>query len=164
MGFNVGRDHNVEELTYSTWARLQSGFHDPERFAHLVLSATPEMIGKLSRELRKGVRTGPIVVYGAEDVARKSHVKLAEVAFAQAQKLLADLEGQRRKEEEPAVAEELGRRLDAYRAKLDRLGKQSKGKLDAATWKRVDTELQTLIGQLHTTVAETKLAALLKEI
>ena len=111
-----------------------------------MLSATPETIGKLSRELRKGVRTGPIVVYGAEDAARKSHMKLAEVAVAQAQRLLADLEGQRRKEKELAAAEELGRRLNEYRGKLDRLRRQSKGKLDAATWKRVDAELQTLIG------------------
>jgi hypothetical protein len=45
-----------------TWAKVQGGFHDPERFAHVVLSGTPEMIGKLSAEFRKGGRTGPITV------------------------------------------------------------------------------------------------------
>jgi hypothetical protein len=66
VGFNVNRTHNIEEKTFATWAGVQRGFHDPERFAHLVLSGTPEMIGKLSGEFRKGGSTGPIVVYSAE--------------------------------------------------------------------------------------------------
>ena len=164
VGFNVSRNHNIEELTHATWARLQGGFHDPERFAHLVLSGTPEMIGKLSGEFRKGGRTGPIVVYSAEGFARTSHTKLAEAAFAEVQKLLADLEAQRRKEQEPGVAEALKRRLDEYREKLAGLKRQSKGKLDAATWTRVGIEVQALIGQLRKTVAEARLTALLKEI
>ena len=164
VGFNVSRNHNIDELTYATWARLQGGFHDPERFAHLVLSATPEMISELSREFRKGVRTGPIVVYSAESFARASHAKLAEATFAKVQKLLDDLDAQRRKEKEPEVAEELRRRLDEYRAKLADLKRQSRGKLDTTTWTRVDIEVQALIGQLRNTVAEAGLAALLKEI
>ena len=164
VGFNVSRNHSIGEQTYATWARLQGGFHDPERFAHLVLSATPEMISELSREFRKGVRTGPIVVYSAESFARASHAKLAEATFAKVQKLLDDLDAQRRKEKEPEVAEELRRRLDEYRAKLADLKRQSRGKLDTTTWTRVDIEVQALIGQLRNTVAEAGLAALLKEI
>jgi len=165
VGFNVGRNHNINEPTSaSTWARVQDGFHDPERFAHLVLSGTPEMIGKLSEEFRKGHRTGPIVVCSAEDFARTSRTKLAEAAFAEARELLADLADQGRKEKEPGAAEELRRRLDEYREKLAGLKKQGEGKLDAATWTRVDVELQALTGQLRKTITEAGLTALLKEI
>ena len=164
VGFNVGRNHNIEEVTYATWAQLKEGFHDHERFAHLVLSGTPQMMGGLSREFRKGVRTGPIVVYSADGFAQTIHTKLAEAAFTEVQKLLADLEAEWRKEKEPEAGEKIERRLDEYRAKLASLKKQSKGKPDAATWVRVDTEVQALIGQLRKTVAETGLAALLKEI
>ena len=164
VGFNVSRNHNIEGQTYATWAQLQNGFHDPERFAHLVLSGTPQMIGRLSGEFRKGGRTGPIVVYSAEDSAQNIHTKLAEVAFAEVQKLLADLATQRRKEKEPELIEDITRRLDEYRAKLAGLKAQCKGELDTATRMRVDLELQTLIAQLRKTVAEVSLAALLKEI
>ena len=96
---------------------------------------------------------------------RGLHVlKLAEAAFARVGSLLVDLEAQRRKEQEPEVAEELRRRLDEYRAKLADLKRQSRGKLDTTTWTRVDIEVQALIGQLRNTVAEAGLAALLKEI
>jgi len=91
-------------------------------------------------------------------------LKLAGAAFAEVQKLLTDLEAQHRKEKEPEVAEEVEHRLDNYRTKLAGLRKQSKGILDDATWKPVDVEVRTLIGQLRKTVAEAGLAALLKEI
>ena len=96
---------------------------------------------------------------------RGLHVlKLAEAAFARVGSLLVDLEAQRRKEQEPEVSEALGRKLDAYRAELAGLRRQSKGVLDTATWTRVDVEVQALIGQLRKAVAETKLDALLNEI
>ena len=163
VGFNVNRNHNIEELTYVTWARLQGGFHDPERFAHLVLSGTPEMIDKLSGEFRKGGRTGPIVVYYAKGLVRTSYTKRPEVAFAEVQKLLTALDAQQRKEKEPGMAEELKRRQKEYREKLAGLKRQSEGKFGAALM-RVDIELQALIGQLRKTIAEAGLAALLKEI
>jgi len=76
---------------------------------------------------------------------RGLHVlKLAEAAFAEAQKLLADLEAQRRKEKEPEMAEELRRQLDENRKKLASLKRQSEGKLDIASWLHVDFEVQAL--------------------
>jgi len=168
VGFNVNRNHSIgqlaEELTYATWAVLRGGFHDPERFAHLVLSGTPQMIDKLSGEFRKGDRSGPIVIYSAGGVVRKIHTKRPEAVFAEVRKLLADLEAQQRKEQEPEEAEELQRRLDEYRGKLAGLKSQSEAKLDDDARTRVDAELQALVGQLHETVAEAGLAALLKEI
>ena len=89
---------------------------------------------------------------------------LAEAAFAEVGKLLADLEALRRTEKEPEVAGELKRQLDEYREKLAGLRSQSQGKLDEDAWTPVDTEVQTLVKQLHNSVAEAGLAALLKEI
>jgi len=164
VGFNVCRDRNVGDKTWSNWAQVQGGFHDPDRFAHLVLSGTPEMIGKLSSEFRKGGRTGPIAVYSAEGFAQTSYGKLAEAAFAEMDKLLASLDETRRQEKDPAAAAEIGRRADEYKAKVADLRRQSESKLDAATWTRLDLELQQIVGQLNGMVWEARLTALLNGI
>lgn len=164
VGFNICRDRNIGDKTWSNWARVQGGFHDPERFAHLVLSGTPEMIGKLSSEFRKGGRTGPIVVYSSAGFAETSYVKLAEAAFAEVQKLLGNLDQTRREEQDAAAAEEIGRRLADYAAKVADLQRQSQGKLDAATWTRLDLSLQQIVGELNHIVWEARLTALLNGI
>jgi hypothetical protein len=110
VGFNVNRNHRIGEKIWATWARVMNGFHDPERFAHLVLSGTPEMIGNLSQEFRKGGRTGPITVFSAEGFAQTSYARLAEAAFAEVERLLADLDEERRQEKDPAAAAEIERR------------------------------------------------------
>jgi len=98
------------------------------------------------------------------EMGKTSQTELAEAAFAELRKLLADLEVLWSEEKEPAVADEPRRGLDEYREKLAGLKSQSEGKLDNATWTRLDVELQALIGQLRKTVVEARLAALLKEI
>ena len=164
VGFNVNRDHNVGEKAYATWARVQGGFHDPVRFAHLVLSGTPETIGRLSDEFRKGGRAGPITVFSAKGFARQTYARLAKAAFAQVKKLLAGLDAERRKENDIAAAAEIGRRLGQFRARIAALRQRSAGKLDAAAWTRLDIELQALVGRLRKTVAEARLTALLNSI
>jgi hypothetical protein len=164
IGFNVNRDRNIAGDKYMTWAKVQGGFHDPQRFAHLVLSGTPEMIGQLSAELRKGDRTGPITVYSAEGFAQTSYANLAAAAFVEVEKLLTNLDEERRKEKDPAAAAEIGKRLEEYRAKLAGLKQQSAGKLDAAAWTRLDLGLQDLVGQLSRIVWEARLTALLNSI
>jgi len=129
-----------------------------------VLSGTPEMIGKLSSEFRKGGRTGPIVVYSSAGFAETSYVKLAEAAFAEVQKLLGNLDQTRREEQDAAAAEEIGRRLADYAAKVADLQRQSQGKLDAATWTRLDLSLQQIVGELNHIVWEARLTALLNGI
>lgn len=164
VGFNVNRDRNIGEKTWATWARVQGGFHDPERFAHLVLSGTPETIGRLSQEFRKGGRTGPVTVFSAEGFAQSSYAKLAEAAFVEVEKVLAALDDERRQEKDSAAAAEIGRRIDQYRAQLGVLKQQRAGKLDGAAWTRLDIELQRLVGQLRKTVSEARLTALLNRI
>ena len=164
VGFNVNRDRNVGEKTWGAWARVMNGFHDPERFAHLVLSGTPEMIGQLSPEFRKGGRTGPLIVYSAEGFAQTSYAKLAQAAFAEVEKLLANLEEERLREKDPRAAAEIERRIAAYEERLEALRKQTAGQLDAAAWTRLDIELQGLVGQLNKIVGEARLKALLDRI
>ena len=164
VGFNVNRDRNVGEKTWGIWARVMNGFHDPERFAHLVLSGTPEVIGKLSLEFRKGGRTGPITVYSAEGFAQTSYAKLAEAAFAEVGKLLVNLDEERLKEKDPAAAAEIKRRLDDYATRLAAMKREAAGSLDAAQWTRLDLALQGLVAALQKTVGEARLKALLDRI
>ena len=166
VGFNISRDRNVGEQLCSSWARVDTalGFHDPERFAHLVLSGTPEMIGELSGEFRKGGRRGPIAVYSAEGFARTSYTQLAVAAFAQVEELLADLDRERLKEKDPAAADEIGRRVDDYGAQLAEMKAAAAGTLDAAEWTELDLALQDLSAALRTIVGESRLKALLDRI
>jgi hypothetical protein len=164
VGFNVSRDRNVGSKTYTTWAHVMNGFHDPDRFAHLVLSGTPEIVGKLATEFRKGGRSGPITLYSAEGFAQTSYARLSEAAFVEMAKLLANLDETRRQEQDPAAAAEIGRRADGYKAKVSDLQRQSQGHLDAATWTRLDLELQKIVGQLSHMVWEARLTALLDGI
>lgn len=164
VGFNVCRDRNVGDKAWTNWARVMNGFHDPERFAHLVLSGTPEQVGALSREFRQGGRTGAIVVFSAEGFAQTSYVKLAAAAFAEVDGLMANLREECRRERNPAAAAEIKRRLDDFQVKLDALRQQSGGQLDAAVWTRLDLALQSLVEQLNRTVCEARLTALLNSI
>ncbi len=164
VGFNVNRDRNIGQKVWATWARVRDGFHDPERFAHLVLSGTPEMIGSLAGEFRKGGRTGPLVVFSAEGFAQTTYQKLAEAAFAQMAQRLAALEEIRRQEKEPLAAEEMGRRLAEFAARIEALKPQLSGRLDAAMWMRLDLELQKIAAELENIVWEARLTALLNSI
>jgi hypothetical protein len=164
VGFNVNRDRNVGGKMWATWARVMNGFHDPQRFAHLVLSGTPEVIGRLTPEFRRGDRTGPIALYSAEGFAQTSYASLADAAFAEVEKRLAGIEQDSRQEKDPAAAAEIDRYLAACRAKIAGLRQQAAGKLDAVTWTRLDLEVQAIVTQLGKTVAEARLKALLDRI
>jgi len=74
-GFNVCRDRYIGAgREWASWARLvEGGFHDPPRFAHLVLSPTAQQLGALGDEFRKGERTGPIRVFTTEGVEGESY-------------------------------------------------------------------------------------------
>jgi hypothetical protein len=166
VGFNVSRGRNVGEAAYSDWVRVDPalGFHDAERFAHLVLSGTPETVGKLATEFRKGGRTGPLAVYSAEGFAQTSYKQLAAAAFAEVEELLASLDKQRLKERNPAAVAEIKRRLDGYAAQLAAMKTEAAGSLDAVQWTRLDLALQGLVTTLHKTIGEARLKALLDHI
>ncbi|MCK5802417.1 MAG: hypothetical protein KAI66_06275 [Lentisphaeria bacterium] len=164
VGFNVSRDRNLGGRTYSTWSHLRGGFHDPERFAHLVLSGTPEKIGALSGEFRKGGRTGPITLFSSRGFAQTSYRKLTEAAFSKVEELLVNLRTEARKEKDPAAAAGIRRHVDRLQARVAGLKLQIADKLDAATWTRLDIELQEIARDLHKAVLQARLEALLDSI
>lgn len=164
VGFNVCRDRNLGEKEWTNWARTLSGFHDPDRFAHLVLSGTPEQVGRLAGEFRKGGRTGPVVIFSAEGFSRTTYAQLAAGALADLDKLVSALEEEGRRDTDRAAADELGKRLDAYRQQVAELRTRAGSNLDAAQWVRLDVDSQKLIVQLRNVVWEARLSALLSAI
>lgn len=166
VGFNVNRDRNAAGHSWHTWARVDiaTGFHDRERFGHLVLSGTPEGIGGLSEEFRNGGRTGPIIVYSAEGFAQTTYAKLAVEAFGQCERLLAQLKSESQREKSPETAAEIQQRLDTYAVTLAKMKAGSASSMDAAKWNRLDIAVQELMKTLRTTVAEARLKVLLDNI
>lgn len=165
VGFNVNRDRHLGvDKQWCTWAKVLNGFHDPERFAHAVLSGTPEQMGKLQKELRKGDRTGPIMVYSHEGFSKESYTGLAAASLAQLQKLLADLRAEQKREKDPGAAAELDKRLTEFERAAKGFEQRAGSKLDAAEWIRLDRDMQTAVTSLQRVVSEARLAALLQSI
>jgi hypothetical protein len=108
IGFNVCRDRYLgASRSWSCWSQVNANFHDPDRFAHLVLSSTPEMIARMGADLRKGGRTGPITVFSAEGFAQTTYAELAKRTLDDLDKIIADMEAVRKSETDPAAAAEL---------------------------------------------------------
>ncbi len=167
VGFNVCRDRYAGGAReWSNWSQTKANFHDPVRFAHLVLSPTAEQLGALGAEFRKGGRAGPIVVFTHEGAAAKAYLAMARESLKRLEALLGQLAAEATLERSPAARKEIAERLDVarqhvapYREKLD-----AAKALDAATWTRLDIELHTLERQLRVLIWDARLAALLKDI
>ncbi len=162
LGFNVNRDRHLGGGELMTWAQVQGGFHDPARFAHLVLSGTPEMIGGLGDELRKGDRTGAMRVYGPEGFSQQSYSQLAAATLDEVDRLLEELEGERQREKDPATAAELGRRLAEYHELVAQCRKRAGEQMDAAEWSRLDVQIQQTTPVLREVIWDARLSALLQ--
>lgn len=166
VGFNVCRDRNVGDRQWTTWSQIAANFHDPMHFGHLVLSPTPEMLGKLGEELHTGGASGPIRIFGAEGFTGTTYLALAAQALAGVSARLADLEALRRGERSPAVAAGLDQRILRARETLAPIAAQVKaGKpLDSAEWVRTDLALQSLSESLGKALWDARLEGLLAGI
>jgi hypothetical protein len=166
VGFNVNRDRHLEGRGWHTWSRvsLDRGFHDVERFAHLVLSATPDTLARLSEEFRKGGRTGPLTLFSAEGFAQTTYKKLAEEAFALCEGMLSKLRLECQRENNPRVIAQANRCLDSYQSKLADVKATVTETIDAAQWTRLDLALQEWMKTLGKVIAETRLQVLLDDI
>lgn len=165
VGFNVCRDRHIgESRQWTMWARVRDGFHDPVRFGHLVLSGTPEMIGKLGAEFRKGKRTGPIVVFSDEGFAQTTYQQLAAASITALEKLVGDLEAEGKQESNEAAAAEIARRLAQYSQRVTELKQGAEQPLDAVTWTKLDLEIQKTVQELGSLLWEARLSALLSSI
>jgi len=167
VGFNVCRDRNVGGARqWSNWSQTMANFHDPKRFAHLVLSPTDKMLAALTAELRKGDRRGPIRIYGHQGRADKAYLAMARDALARLDGLLAKLAAEGRSEPMEAVRREVDVRLETARQLVAPFRKRigSGKRLGAAEWSRMSVRLVGLGKRLNELLWEARLAALLKAI
>jgi hypothetical protein len=143
-----------------------TGFHDPVRFAHLVLSPSPEQVGAMGPELRKGDRNGPIMIYGDEGVSSTSYRSLAEHAVGSLDKALGQLKNTAENETSAATRKELNALLEKYRNAVAPIRKQLQGNdaIDAQQWARMDLKTNKLLAQLQNAIWEARLKALLSDI
>jgi hypothetical protein len=166
-GFNVCRDRLIGNAReWSNWSQTQANFHDPDRFAHLVLGATPEQLAKLAPEFRKGDRHGPLVIYSSEGFANTSYLAMARDSLRKLDEQLAGLAKVAEEQRDAATRAELDKRLQAYRDEIKPFQQQvaKRSEIDAAAWMKIDLRVDQLGRELGQALWEARLAALLSGI
>lgn len=167
IGFNVDRDRNLlNAREWSNWAQQNANFHDPERFAHLVLSPSAEELGRLGPELRKGDRRGALLVYGQEGFSQGSYRVLAEEALAKLAGYVNEFVRLSTQETDALTRKELETRAAQYQADLAQLTEAVRGPkaLDAAAWVKTNLRISQLIHNMELNIWDARLAALLAGI
>jgi len=166
-GLNVCRDRYLgADKVWSNWSQTAANFHDPQRFGHIVLSPTAARIGELAEELRKGGRVGPMVIYGPETFVRAASRAIGSTSIAEAEGLLAKLDGMRAAEADAGAREELGRRIAAYREELAGF-KQATVSDEPVTpeqWREMNHRVAQIQDELDTVIWEARVTALLSGI
>ncbi len=167
VGFNVCRDRLVaNSREWTNWSQTQANFHDPDRFAHLVLSATDKVVASLADEFRKGGRRGPIRIFAPGGYSQTAYIELARQTLAKLDLSLAELERIAREEKSLAARRAIEARIAQARAKLapTRQALENRGGIDAAQWYRLSRDLDTLKQSLADMVWEARLSALLNSL
>ena len=167
LGFNMCRDRVIgPDKTWSNWSQTKANFHDPERFAHLVLAPEADDLGKLGAEFRKGGRTGPVVVYSDEGFAQSTYTALAAQSLMRVDELLGQVDARRAGEKDEKTKQELAKLLATYRDQLAPIRKALSGtaKLDAREWSRMDLRIHQLISELDEAIWRARLSAVLSRI
>ena len=163
LGFNVCRDRTLDNARqWTCWAQVAANFHDPTHFANLVLAPTPEQLGALGNEFRRGERTGPLLIFSTEGFSQTSYKSLALVSLDRIEKLVGELDGIAKAEPDAAAKAEITRRLEPIRAMVAAARQQAEaGEVDGAAWARMDASLSKTARELGDVVWEARLAALL---
>lgn len=166
MGLNVCRDRNLGDREWTSWAYIAADFHDPLHFGHIVLSGTPETIGSLSAEFRKGGGDGPLQVFGTDGFSGTTYLALAKDSLKRVDAAIAELESLSRVEKSAEVAAALAQRVAQARRDVAPLTeKVNAGKpFDAAEWLAADRSIEDLRQSLSRAVWEARLDALLRGI
>lgn len=165
IGFNVCRNRYIEGRQWTNWSQTEANFHDPERFAHLVLSPTPQQIAPLAGDFRKGERNGPLQIFAKEGMSQDAYVALARWSLKKVEALLADLDKAAKAEGEATTAE-MGKRMVGLRLEVGELRKrlESVASIDALEWVKIDLRLNQITNILNRLTWEARLAALLQSI
>ena len=166
IGLNVCRDRNMGDKEWTTWSQIAANFHDPLHFGHLVLSGTPEMIGKLSLEFHKGGGDGPLQVFGPVGFTGTTYLALATESLKRMEATLQELEALRGQERSPEVAAALEKRIATARLAIAPIAEKVKAQkpFDASEWLRTDLALEKLRDALGKAVWQARLDALLRSI
>lgn len=166
LGINVCRDRQIDGKQWTNWARVIEGFHDPARFGHLILSPPAGLLETLGPELRKGDRTGPIVIYSQEGFRDATYRGLLQAALARVTEQLAALETLAKEETNATLREELGKSVAAYQQQLTPVQTAVAGlaSVGVEEYTRLDLTLTKLGGELSQAIWEARLKALLRAI
>ncbi len=167
VGFNVCRDrYTGGAREWSNWAQTAANFHDPIRFAHLVLSADEATVGRLEGEFRKGGRRGPVVVFAHAGYAKRAYLAMARTALKRLDALLSQLAAEGKAERSEAARAEVAKRLDAAKKQVQpfRVRIASSKPFDAAEWTRLSIRMAALEARLGELLWDARLAALLQGI
>lgn len=166
LGVNVCRDRHIGDRQWSNWSRTTTGFHDPIRFGHVILEATPEALAALTGELRKGERDGAIVLYTREGLADTSYRAMAESALTALRQEIGTLRQQAELEASPAARAELTKLADAYAAQGTKLATDlgTNQGLDARAWHALDRQVSATRRALSEAAWVARLNALLAEL
>lgn len=167
VGFNVCRDRLVGNARqWTNWAQTKANFHDPERFAHLVLSPTAQQLGTMGEVFRKGERRGPIVVYKQGGFAQTTYRALAREAIGKLETRLDELAGTADHEPDEAARRELQKLTETYREEVAGFSAriESGEALDAADWTRMELRVTALTAELGEVIWQARLTALLSGI
>jgi hypothetical protein len=166
IGLNVCRDRNLGDKEWTTWSPIAANFHDPLHFGHIVLSGTPEMIGQLSTEFRKGGLDGPLQVFGPQGFSGTTYLALTADSLKRMEATLQELESLQRSERSPEVAAALEKRIAAARLAVAPIAEKVKAgsPLDASEWLRTDMAIEKLRADLGKAIWEARLDALLRGI
>ena len=165
-GFNVCRDRYIgPDRQWSNWARVMVTFHDPIRFAHLVLSPTPDALAGLAAELRKGERMGPIRILTSEGIAGQAYGAMLKETLDKVGVHIAELRRLAGTDRDPAVRREMDARLKPLEAEVDEARKALADRtVDAATFTRSEVRLNGVLKELNDLVWQARLSALLEEL
>jgi hypothetical protein len=167
LGFNVCRDRHVGGARqWSNWSQTLANFHDPKRFAPLVLSPTDAMLGSLEGEFRKGGRGGPVRIFAREGRSGRAYLTMAREALSRLDALVEKIATQGKAEPLAPARAEVAARLETARRLVQPLRKRigSGEPLGAAEWGRMSVQMAGLEKRLGELLWEARLAALLKEI
>lgn len=169
IGFNVGRERYLGGPRETHWSE-SGNLHQPQYYANLVLSPTPEQIGKLSARLRRGGRTGPVCIFGPQDFALKSYHLLAENSLKGAEELFGALEDVLKKGLDKATQKKLTKLLATSKEKVRPYGERIKAekKPSIEQYRKIGQDISSLVQELDKTlwpaVWEARLKALLASI
>jgi len=167
IGLNICRDRNVANAKqWTNWSQTTKGFHDPLYFGHLVLSPSRERLAALEKEVRKGGRQGPLVIYSKEGVSSRTYAAMLKQSLSDVQTLTQELLDLARQLEDAPMKQEMQKVLGEAKEKLQPLQQsvEETGEIQAQDWTRINFDLTKVKSSLEKILWKARLSALLTQL